>query len=388
MANRSPEIHHNDVMVALSHELGCDPGYLELVSWNLKSLMEDGKLGYGGDHFQLAGVVKVALGPQQAETTSFNKSTTRDFSFFVKALPGDNPEQRERLREGLQKESLFYTLLAQDLADALGSKELLYPSCVLAKGDCLIVQDLGAMRFRCCDSRLLDLEHTKLVSTHSSFNTFARELFDVNETNLNLCASFVRQVVRAMARQHAGSLILEERHGARLDQLFPELLRDSTNYSKEPGLANADWHRASFKVAVDIVPHLDKYRGNAELVARIQAQLPALLTQAFPGLQPWPDARNAVVHADLWTNNVMFRYDGVGSCGVLPVPVEVALVDFQLVRYTPPAHDLVTFLLYCTDKDFQERHFHELARLHWDCMAAELRGVALDPDKVGGCRWT
>ena len=56
-------------------------------------------------------------------------------------------------------------------------------------------------------------------------------------------------------------------------------------------------------------------------------------------------------HLDSWFNNMLFRYEeGTKN------PIEVLLLDFQIVSYTHPGNDLAHFLMTCTTPGFRKEH--------------------------------
>lgn len=337
MANKLTDA---DAQQAFRKKLGNDDFKIE--SWRPVSLMEDGRLGYLGDHFKLEAKIRVPASAPKAETVTL----------FIKGLPLNEQARDTVVGVGaFKKESLFYKHLADDITEAVGRwrgpdfQPAVFPQCRLITDECMVFDDLAPFGFVGLDARAeFPIEHARLV-------------------------------VRALGELHAGSLVLEERRGRTILEQIPELGFE-TFFHAGKGHRNETWHRASFKVCHEIVPHLDKYKGDPALVARIQAGLPALLRQVFDVMGAWPGVRNVINHGDVWTNNFMFRSDASGR------PVEVSLVDFQLARYTPPASDLVFFAAFCLDRAQQEAHMDELTRLHWQAIADALRRAGLDPDKT------
>ncbi|OWR52167.1 hypothetical protein KGM_205690 [Danaus plexippus plexippus] len=70
-------------------------------------------------------------------------------------------------------------------------------------------------------------------------------------------------------------------------------------------------------------------------------------------LRERPDTLNVLLHRDLWTNNIMFKYSG-------EVPIRAILVDYQCVRYGPPAFDLMIFLYLTTSRSFRDLYEKEV----------------------------
>ncbi|XP_034244623.1 uncharacterized protein LOC117647163 [Thrips palmi] len=333
-------VTQDDVQAAFNAKFGCE---VAIESWKQVSVMEDGRLGFLGDHFKVKARARVPASAAEA----------RDVSLFVKGLPENDKARATVVNTGaFKKEALFYQLFAKDMTAALGGaagpdcQPFVFPQCHLVKDDCLLLDDLGPFGFAGMEAREpLPLEHIRLV-------------------------------VKALGELHAASLVLEERRGRTLLAQFPEIGYE-TFFTDDPKHTNATWHRASINVCVAIVPHLDKYRDlDKDTLARIQAALPPLLHEVLQSLGTWEGVRNVMCHGDSWTNNFMFRKDASGR------PVEVALVDYQLARYAPPPNDLAIMLFFCSDRAFQEKHWAELKRLHWDSIAAGLRRAGCEPEKV------
>ncbi|XP_034671202.1 uncharacterized protein LOC117903357 [Drosophila subobscura] len=58
-----------------------------------------------------------------------------------------------------------------------------------------------------------------------------------------------------------------------------------------------------------------------------------------------------VCHGDCWNNNIMYR---------LSQPLDLRLIDWQLMRYASPVTDLAYFLFTCTTRAFRQKHLQEL----------------------------
>lgn len=75
---------------------------------------------------------------------------------------------------------------------------------------------------------------------------------------------------------------------------------------------------------------------------------------------------NVILHGDLWSNNIMFKYNDNGDV------VDTVLVDFQLCSYGPPVLD-VTYTLYTSsNSDIEESDFDMLAQYYYDELKSTL----------------
>jgi Ser/Thr protein kinase RdoA (MazF antagonist) len=94
--------------------------------------------------------------------------------------------------------------------------------------------------------------------------------------------------------------------------------------------------------------------------------------------EPSSKFRNIICHRDLWLNNILFKYDTSGK------PEEVALVDFQIYRYCPPALDLTMFMYVTTTREFREQHLLSLLLTYHRELCMALQAAGLDPEGPHG----
>lgn len=83
-----------------------------------------------------------------------------------------------------------------------------------------------------------------------------------------------------------------------------------------------------------------------------------------------------MIHGDLWSNNLMFKKNEKGEVD------SAVMVDFQLARYAPPAHDIVTFLHFVQNNDYRLQHEAELCKYYYDTLGQELAKNDVDVKKV------
>ncbi|EDV48640.1 uncharacterized protein LOC6551938 [Drosophila erecta] len=69
---------------------------------------------------------------------------------------------------------------------------------------------------------------------------------------------------------------------------------------------------------------------------------------------------SAICHGDCWVNNFLYHYDPEDLQRVL----EVALLDFQLIRYSSIALDIANLLYCCTTKEMRDAHLQTLLKIY------------------------
>ncbi|XP_064555222.1 uncharacterized protein pkm [Drosophila montana] len=74
-----------------------------------------------------------------------------------------------------------------------------------------------------------------------------------------------------------------------------------------------------------------------------------------------------VCHGDSWNNNFLY------SCqACTKQPLEVCLIDWQLMRYASPITDLVYFLFSCTTRKFRRQHYQPMIQLYYEELRQQL----------------
>ena len=68
-------------------------------------------------------------------------------------------------------------------------------------------------------------------------------------------------------------------------------------------------------------------------------------------------------HGDVWTNNIMFRFD----------PLDVLLIDYQLCFWGSPAYDILAFLAASVHDDIKVKHYDDLVEFYWQEFSENLR---------------
>lgn len=86
--------------------------------------------------------------------------------------------------------------------------------------------------------------------------------------------------------------------------------------------------------------------------------------------------KNVLLHGDLWANNVLYRKNKQGKV------TDAMILDFQLARYGPPAHDLMMSLYLIQTRDFRQKHEAALLDRYYRKFSQELAAEGLDAKKL------
>ncbi|XP_067004245.2 uncharacterized protein [Anabrus simplex] len=320
--------------------------------------LSDDIVGFLGEHLRLD--VSVVA----------NKSGVEEelnIHFFVKILPRNSFHSNYVVSMGaFEKEVLFYSTLLKDLSkyqkhnsalcleDATGDN-FWAPECFLTRPDLIVLEDLSGINFNTLDIREpMDFQHCSVA-------------------------------IRTLARFHASSIIFEEKETkasgkiCRINELYPKLFEENLFVDSDDKLAKG-WFLTSIKAMVALTELLPKYGKGHEKHQLIKEKIPEVCMRIKDLVKSSGKHRNVVCEGDLWTNNILFR------CCDGEMPVEARIVDFQLVRYTPPAHDVIFFLHMATTRDFRKHHLEELLEVYYNSLSSELHRHDLDADVL--LSWT
>ncbi|KAH8359984.1 hypothetical protein KR093_009931 [Drosophila rubida] len=174
---------------------------------------------------------------------------------------------------------------------------------------------------------------------------------------VGLDMKLARMVLRKLAKMHATSAVLNERECGALETYDRGMFnRHTDNYAPcFLGLIQAASRRVSQW------PGYEQYAAKLDALIPVYMELGKRVFDVCPGI-------NVLAHGDLWTNNVLVKYDKVTG-----EPEDVIIIDFQYAAWGSPAIDLFYFLNSSLQFDFHVHHQQELIQYYFEIFSETLR---------------
>ncbi|XP_055710240.1 uncharacterized protein LOC129805975 [Phlebotomus papatasi] len=302
----------------------------------------DSPAGFIANHYILTVHISEKVVGYSDEKRSLNSQTV---SFFVKVFPDDIKERAEYAEEMkvFQKENDLYSYLLPRLQDiGIGAKEW------------------AAQSYLAKDDRILVIENLKVDGFKMAVNQ-GRGNFDFDHLSMAL---------DVLARFHACGIVLEDRSHTPVVQMYPDCFEengypDDVNHIRITGLRNA------ILAHLELIKRIPKYQNN-QILSKILQEYPKTVMKIVDFVKISDQFKNVVSHGDLWANNIMFKYEEVDKEKKALKPIDGRLVDFQLVRYAPPALDVVTLICNTTDSVLRQDKLDILLEGYYKRLTKEL----------------
>lgn len=267
------------------------------------------------------------------------------FRFFVKKFPETTFAILQKYIEESRlfpKEIFVYGVLIPRLKDAAFSAKT-FPCCYYIEEDTIILEDLSEKGYKICTVDCFDDAHIELT-------------------------------LQVIASLHAASIAYEECISSRktkpytLINDFPEELRDGINRNDEDftGYLYLKAAHNGLLRAVDLL-HFNKNN--------FKAHLNKIFNDIFVVLTTSRKYKNVFNHGDLWHMNILFKYEN-------NIPKFCKLVDFQLVRYAPPANDVLYFLLHALKGNVSRLQLQRYLLFYYEKLTQHLRDHGFDLNRM------
>lgn len=188
---------------------------------------------------------------------------------------------------------------------------------------------------------------------------------DMNAHKYKLRCKFKRfdlahtlQALDALARFHISSIIYEESQSTDLQRNYT-LHEDFKSYLDEAGYRETSpWFLECMNGAWNSIKSFSKYQ--VKEMKLIESQWRKVWFTALRLSSYSCKYRNVICHRDLWNNNILFQYTE------LEEPNDCVFVDFQAIRYQPPAGDVMLLLCCNLDQKFREDNLEFFLNFYYE----------------------
>ncbi|KAJ8731071.1 hypothetical protein PYW07_004235 [Mythimna separata] len=279
----------------------------------------DGLAGFLGDHMRAT--LQVAV-----------DGHVKDIHLFIKCIPMKNQPKAEFIDKNqyFKRERYMFQVL-DEIRDDNDPKPWC-PKAYIYTDSMIVMPDLAVEGYASCHYlHTLDYQHelfgvATLARFHAAFTNYETRKSIANGRPFN-------------SNEECGSLL------------------------DEPAFCDSPFIKASAKLTANFLKAFSSksYRNLPDLEQRLAKQY----LVACDTIKEYKGTLNVLIHKDLWVNNMMFKYeDNILS--------NAMIVDFQLIRYTPPAFDLMTFMYLTTSRSFREKHEQEVFDQYFSVFSANL----------------
>ncbi|XP_046968893.1 uncharacterized protein LOC124536405 [Vanessa cardui] len=163
--------------------------------------------------------------------------------------------------------------------------------------------------------------------------------------------------IKELAKFHGMSFVIEKK--------MPEYYKEKIAGFDASYNFDENWHKLMDKILKNTANLFD-----GETKKKLEAVLPVWL-EKIPNYHYDKTTRCTLCHGDYKNNNIMFRViDGE--------PVELIIIDYQLLEYGNPIKDLVYFLFYGSDREFRREHLNDLKDLYFETLSRFLQYFEMD----------
>jgi thiamine kinase-like enzyme len=290
-----------------------DDESIEVIDYRLEKYANN-TVGFLGNHQRLEITLK-----KRKESQELVK-----LSFFVKSVPNNSDEQTYfiKQRRVFNQESEFFNEVLPQLLEvmAVGKIEPWAPKCYLATTDIIVLEDVRTNGFSMRDVKVFEGENLK-------------------------------STLKAMARLHAASVLVEKKLGKPLNEVYPracvEQIFNEFMMAQTMNLLESlikDVAKRSKRVIPDVCEHMKR---------------------VFKYMNSDGEGRCRVLcHGDAWPNNFMLDSSEVPKC---------LLVDYQIVRYAPRMADVAQLIYLSTNREVRRSEERDVIEAYWDEFCETLR---------------
>ncbi|XP_077293044.1 uncharacterized protein LOC143916044 [Arctopsyche grandis] len=184
------------------------------------------------------------------------------------------------------------------------------------------------------------------------------------------CLAALKQI----GKLHAESLILEERKSIENKRPY-RLEEEYDDFLNKYGYIYEGWYCHGVNAGLEAAKLSQNMPKNVDfpLFAKRWHEFFKNTLELF---KPSKTSRNVICHRDLWSNNLMFRYDENGKLA------QCIIVDFQSTGCTIPAGDVMSFIYLNVNDERRHDNLEKYLQGYYNSLGNELKQNGFDVEKL------
>lgn len=187
--------------------------------------------------------------------------------------------------------------------------------------------------------------------------------YEMIEKNLGLDEFHTQSGLSWMAKFHAASMVYREKFGAFSDEFSSGVFSMKVAPTYQPYL---EGYMDFYIDALKSLPHGEKYVEKAEKWRGV------LYSAICKNLEYDENSLNVLNHGDMWSNNLMFRYDENRLI------TDIKLVDYQLNFWGSAASDIYYFMMSSWNIEIKIKKYDELIKFYFNGLVENLKLLKYD----------
>ncbi|XP_052846781.1 uncharacterized protein LOC128258859 [Drosophila gunungcola] len=320
--------------------------FLDAPEWLTESYLQDALRKYYKD--QRIRINWVKVNPALGKGENYGGVLTRVKAHFTRS------DGSTQLGHYIVKSTFKGNDFAQNTMEPydIFNREMTIYEQVLPKQKALL-QEIGDAEQIFAETMAVDIDNSALI-----FEDLNARGFVMPDRLAGLDLKLARMVLRKLAKMHATSAVLNEREDGSLEGYDRGFFnRYTENYA--PAFVGM------FQAATRRVAQWPGYEKCAE---KMEALVPIYMELGKRIFDITPGHINVLAHGDLWTNNVLVKYDKETG-----EPMDVIIIDFQYTAWGSPALDLFYFLNTSLEFDLHQNHQEQLIAYYFGIFTDTLR---------------
>ncbi|KAH8267605.1 hypothetical protein KR018_000671 [Drosophila ironensis] len=291
--------------------------FLDAPEWLTESYLQDALRKYYND--PCLRITWVKVNPALGKGENYGGVLTRVKAQFTKS------DGTSQLGHYIVKSTFEGNEFAQNAMEPydIFNREMEIYEKVLPKQKALLLE-IGDTEQIFAETMTVDMENSSLI-----FEDLNASGFVMPDRLVGVDMKLAKIVLRKLAKMHATSAVVNQREDHILESYDRGFFnRYTDNYA--PAFVGM------FQAAIN---RLSQWPGFEKTAEKMRALLPIYMELGKKVFDLVPGHIHVLAHGDLWTNNVLVKYDKDSG-----EPLDVIIIDFQYAAWGSPAIDLFYFL--------------------------------------------